>query len=56
VNIGSKEILKYIPFVGQIAAAGIGYKMTDSFGSDLIEDSEALVTEILIKSQAEIIR
>jgi len=56
VNIGSKEVLKYIPFVGQIAAAGIGYKMTDSFGSDLIEDSEALVREILIKSQAEITR
>jgi GTP-binding protein EngB required for normal cell division/uncharacterized protein (DUF697 family) len=56
VNIGSKEVLKYIPFVGQIAAAGIGYKMTDSFGSDLIEESEVLVREILIKSQAEITR
>ncbi|MCI9845625.1 GTPase [Flavobacterium pectinovorum] len=56
VNIGSKEVLKYIPFVGQIAAAGIGYKMTDSFGCDLIEESEALVREILIKSQDEITR
>lgn len=56
VNIGSKEVLKYIPLVGQIAAVGIGYKMTDSFGSDLIEESEVLVREILIKSQAEITR
>jgi uncharacterized protein (DUF697 family) len=56
VNIGSKEVLKYIPFVGQIAAAGIGYKMTDSFGSDLIDESESLVREILIKSEAEIMR
>lgn len=56
VSIGSKEVLKYIPFIGQIAAAGIGYKMTDSFGSDLIEESEALVHEILIKSEAEITR
>lgn len=56
VSIGSKEVLKYIPFVGQIAAAGIGYKMTDSFGSDLVEESEALVHEILIKSEAEITR
>jgi GTP-binding protein EngB required for normal cell division len=56
VNIGSKEILKYIPFVGQIAAAGIGYKMADSFGSDLIDESHELAKEILIKSQAEITR
>jgi predicted GTPase/uncharacterized protein (DUF697 family) len=54
VNIGSKEVLKYIPFIGQIAAAGIGYKMTDSFGVSLIDESEALVREILIKSQSEI--
>lgn len=56
VNIGSKEVLKYIPFVGQIAAAGIGYKMTDSFGSDLIDESEILVRQILTQSQAEITR
>ena len=56
LNIGSKEVLKYIPFLGQIAAAGIGYKMTDSFGSDLIDESDALAREILIKSQDEITR
>ena len=56
VNIGSKEVLKYIPFVGQIAAAGIGYKMTDSFGSDLIDESHEFAKEILIKSEREIIK
>lgn len=37
VNIGSKEILKYIPFVEQIAAAGIGYKMADSFALQILK-------------------
>jgi predicted GTPase/uncharacterized protein (DUF697 family) len=54
VNIGSKEVLKYIPFAGQIAAAGIGYKMTDSYGESLINESKELVQEILVKSQDEI--
>ncbi|OOV25958.1 hypothetical protein BXU11_15000 [Flavobacterium sp. LM5] len=56
LNIGSKEVLKYIPFVGQIAAAGIGYKMANSFGSDLIDESHDFAKEILIKSEAEIIK
>ena len=56
VNIGSKEILKFIPFVGQIAAAGIGYKMADSFGSDLIDESHEFAKEILIKSEIEIVK
>lgn len=56
VNIASKEGLKYIPFVGQIAAAGIGYKMADSFGSDLMDESHEFAKEILIKSQAEIVK
>ena len=55
VNIGSKGVLKYIPFVGQIAAAGIGYKMADSFGSDLIDESHEFANEILIKSEREIV-
>lgn len=55
VNIGSQEILKYIPFVGQIASAGIGYKMTYSFGDNLIKESESLVNEILVRTESDII-
>lgn len=47
LTIGAKEFLKYVPFVGQAISAGIGYKMTDSFGCELIEEADALADEIL---------
>lgn len=56
VTVGTKEVMKYISFVGQIIAAGIGYKMTDSFGADLIEESDALSEEILENSMYAIIK
>ena len=56
VTIGSKEILKFVPFVGQAVSAAIGYKMTDSFGCDLIDESDALAEEILEKSMLFIIK
>ena len=56
VSVGSKTILKYIPFVGQAIAAGIGYKLTDSFGETLIKESNALAEEILSKCEQEIVK
>lgn len=46
-RIATKEIAKYIPFIGQAAAAGIGYKLTHSFGEDLLEDANSIAQEIL---------
>jgi len=46
-RIATKEIVKYIPFIGQAAAAGIGYKLTRSFGEDLLEDANNIAQEIL---------
>ena len=56
INVAEKEFLKYVPFVGQAIAAGIGYKMTDSFGSDLINEANDFADQILITSEAEIIK
>lgn len=50
VNIGTKEVAKYIPFLGQAIAAGIGYKMTYSFGVELLEEAYDLAEEILASS------
>lgn len=50
-NIGKREALKvaakYVPFIGQAIAAGLGYKLTFNFGEDLINESEKLSKELL---------
>ncbi|MBF2708698.1 GTPase [Flavobacterium soyangense] len=55
VSLSSQEMLKYIPIIGQIASAGIGYKMTYSFGDNLIMESESLVNEILVRTEEDIV-
>lgn len=46
-TISTKTFGKWIPIVGPIIAAGIGYKMTLSIADEMIEDAEAAATEIL---------
>lgn len=45
-RIAIKNIGRFIPIVGQIASAAIGYKMTLSFGERVADDAEALATEL----------
>lgn len=46
-----KNVSKFLPFVGSIISAGIGYKMTIAFGEEYLSDAEknaeALINEIL---------
>lgn len=44
-----KQASKWLPFVGLLIAAGIGWKTTYSFGEKLIEDAEQLAEELLQK-------
>ena len=46
-RVAVKGVVKYIPFIGQAAAAGIGYKLTHSFGEDLLEDANKIAKEVL---------
>ena len=45
-----KEVGKYIPFIGQLISAGIGYKMTVKFAEDFIEEASNLSLQILKES------
>lgn len=42
----TKTVSKWIPFVGQAIAAGIGFQMTSSLGNEMVDDAEALALEI----------
>jgi hypothetical protein len=42
-----KEISKYIPFVGQIVAASIGYYMTNDFGQEMLNNAKEISSDIL---------
>lgn len=43
--VATKTASKWIPFVGQVIAAGIGFKMTSWIGSDMINDAEEIAKE-----------
>ena len=43
----AKEVSKWIPFVGPLIAAGIGWYTTFMFGDQLVGEAEALAREIL---------
>jgi predicted GTPase/uncharacterized protein (DUF697 family) len=43
----SKEFVKFVPFVGPLIAAGIGWKTTFMLGEDLIDEAEQLAREVL---------
>ncbi|WP_445748780.1 GTPase [Polaribacter sp.] len=55
VKVAAKSFIKWIPFVGQVIAAGIGFKMTSTIGNDMINDAEKLAIDILasIKNEAQ---
>jgi GTP-binding protein EngB required for normal cell division/uncharacterized protein (DUF697 family) len=42
-----KSVAKYIPFVGQAIAAGIGYAITSNVGNSYLDDCHKLAEEIL---------
>jgi len=46
-SLAAKEVIKYIPFLGQAIAAGIGYKLTRSFGEELLDDAENIARQVL---------
>lgn len=44
-TVATKTASKWIPFVGQAIAAGIGFKMTSWIGNDMIIDAEKIARE-----------
>jgi predicted GTPase len=44
-TVATKTASKWIPFVGQVIAAGIGFKMTSWIGNDMINDAEEIARE-----------
>jgi GTP-binding protein EngB required for normal cell division/uncharacterized protein (DUF697 family) len=46
-TVASKSVFKYIPIAGQAIAAGIGYKMTNTFGEELLDEAYYLADSIL---------
>jgi small GTP-binding protein len=44
-TIATKTASKWLPFVGQAIAAGIGFKMTSWIGSDMIKEAEEIAIE-----------
>lgn len=44
-TVGAKTASKWVPFVGPLIAAGIGFKMTSWIGSDMIKDAEEIALE-----------
>nr|WP_299201618.1 GTPase [uncultured Brumimicrobium sp.] len=44
-SVITKTASKWVPFVGQAIAAGIGFKMTSWIGSDMINDAEKIAVE-----------
>lgn len=46
-QIGTKQVTKYIPFVGQIIASTIAFKITSAAGNSYLEDCHLLAEQIL---------
>lgn len=46
-TVASKSVFKYIPIAGHAIAAGIGYKMTNTFGEELLDEAYYLADSIL---------
>lgn len=45
LRMATKGISKWIPFVGQAIAAGLGYKLTSSIGENMLNDAEDIARE-----------
>ncbi|WP_159038512.1 GTPase [Brumimicrobium mesophilum] len=44
-TLATKSASKWVPFVGQVIAAGIGFKMTSWLGKDMVKDAEVIAIE-----------
>lgn len=45
LSVAGKSVSKWVPFVGQAIAAGLGYRMTSSIGSKMLTDAEEIAFE-----------
>jgi predicted GTPase/uncharacterized protein (DUF697 family) len=45
--VAVREITKWVPFVGALISAGVGYKLTFRFGEQLVNDCESTAREFL---------
>lgn len=45
MSFAGKEISKWIPFVGQAIAAGLGFKLTTSIGNTMLNDAEDIASQ-----------
>ncbi|CEF49308.1 unnamed protein product [uncultured bacterium] len=45
-NIATRSAAKWVPLVGQAVASYVGYKLTISFGTSLIDDCESVVKAV----------
>jgi hypothetical protein len=47
LEVWVKNTSKWVPFVGTLVSAGLGYKLTYRFGEMLIDDCEAAAKEVI---------
>ncbi len=47
VQVAVQSTAKWVPFVGTLVAAGVGYRLAYHFGEKLVEDCEAAAKEIV---------
>ena len=47
MDVFVKNASKWMPFVGALISAGLGYKLTYSFGDKLIDECEAAAKEMI---------
>lgn len=45
-STATKTVSKWIPFVGQAIAAGIGFKLTSSLGNDMVNEAEVIAIDL----------
>jgi predicted GTPase len=53
---GAKTIAKWIPIIGQLIAAGIGYKIAIGFGNRLVDECHEAAMKLLDAAQRDIAR
>ena len=46
-SVATKELTRFIPFVGPLVAAGIGWQATFLLGEQLVQEAESLAEEVL---------
>jgi hypothetical protein len=46
----AKSLVRYVPFVGQMVAAGLGYAITSNAGQSYLADCHELAREVLARN------